>query len=191
MGNAAACLCFGLAVALRAPLFAGGGGGGGGGLADDLAVAALSPVFLLLSPDTVLLRGLTDRRRYLACYGAVAIYLAAQGWARLAQGAALAAGNGTATAAAAAAAGWMPFYVLRNGASLLMALANHVLLGRFLWDHRTHSDAALVLLTPLSIPPLLLTDLGIVRLLAGLGLGAGIMQFWLAHGQRAAGLKYI
>ena len=129
--------------------------------------------------------GLGERQRYMPPVAAVSGYLAASGAAQLIAGAAAGA-DSLADAHAAET-----LYLLRNAACLLLALPCHVAFAAYLWSRTRLAGTTQLVLVPLNVAALILTDLRSVRILAVLAFVMAFVQTLLMRHQRQVGAKLI
>ena len=71
-----------------------------------------------------------------------------------------------------------PAAVVRNLLTLGLVLPAHVLFAKFLWMRRDPGEGWLLLLAPLNVPALALTDVNTVRVLGVLGIAFSATQFF-------------
>eukprot|EP00899_Mesostigma_viride_P019112 jgi/Mesvir1/27201/Mv07047-RA.1 len=181
VGNVATLLAFGLALVLNAS-FTG---------SSDASIFPLVPILLLLNQDVLLLKGFADRQRYFPLSLAVSLFLFVSAALKLYRAVVWSGGLGAAMVASASSDHGLSF-LARNLGSLLLLAPTHVFFNRFLWDSSVRrAESLLLLLTPLCVPPLLLTDIGTVRTLAALGAVEGVVQYFASRNVRMAGMRYI
>lgn len=136
----------------------------------------LAPLLLLLGPDGLLLRALSERRRYAPPVAAATLYLAAAG--------------------AAEAWGWAvdlgdPGFAALNAGLLLLALPMHFVFMQHVWDQAPRALAPLALLAPPCLAALLLARVEAVRYLGGVGLAMAALLFLNVRQLRQRGMKMI
>ena len=135
--------------------------------------------------DPLIFWGLGERQRYAPPAAAISGYLAASAAAQLVAGAAAGA-QSLADAHAAETA-----YLLRNAACLLLTLPCHAAFSAYLWARTRVSTTTQLLLVPLNVAALILTDLRSVRVLAVLSFVLSFLQALLMHHLRLVGAKVI
>jgi len=82
-------------------------------------------------------------------------------------------------------------YLLRNAACLLMTLPCHVAFSAYLWARTRLEITTQLVLLPLNVAALILTDLRSVRVLAVLAVGMAFAQGLLMRHVRQIGAKLI
>ena len=175
LGNMTTLLCFGLCLALNEQ-FTGG---------NEAAILLIAPVLLLLSQDPLLMRGLSDARRYLPPAAAVTVYLAGSAAWRLVDAAVF-----TEESLASMVLQDM-LWVAKNTACLLAALPCQVDLLRYLWARTPMTAARVLAPAPLCLLVLWFADLDAVLYAAAVSLGAAALHLLAQQQVKAAGRKLI
>ena len=139
----------------------------------------------MCTQDPLIFWGLGERQRYAPPLAAISIYLAASAAAQLVAGAAA----GVDTLADAHAAETL--YLLRNAVCLLLTLPCHMAFGAYLWARNRISATTQLLLVPLNVAALILTDLRSVRVLAVLSFVISFLQAVLMRHSQQVGAKFI
>eukprot|EP00249_Psilotum_nudum_P022608 c28580_g1_i2 orf=3-3230(-) len=153
VGNVATCLCFAICLILNIHLTGG----------SNKAIFFLAPILLLLNQDSNLFTGFGDRQRYFPLTVVISIYLVVAGayrlWAEV--------WHGYQNAAWGLETGGPGlFFAVKNGLLLLLTVPNHVLFNCFMWNYGKQSDFVLLLITPLNLPAIIITDIMAIRALA-------------------------
>lgn len=153
-------------------------------------VLAVAPLLLLLSQDPILLRGLSQQRRYFPPVAGVSVYLVLSVLRQLFWGYLQ---SGTALITLDAASLW---FIAKNGGLLLACLPSQLELLRHLWGGRPAAAASggamwVLAIAPLNLLPLLLGDIEGLRILAGVGLAGGAVQLASMRSTRLSGMKVI
>lgn len=156
-------------------------------------ILVIAPLLLLLSQDPVLMRGLTEARRYFPPVALASVYLAASVVYQLADG--YSSGGQALMSMDAASFG----YLTKNAVCLLACLPSQWELLWHLWGgwgEAAPSPSAgggfwVAAAAPLNLVPLALADLEGLRVLSGVGLLGACVQLAAIHKQRHAGLKVI
>ncbi|KAK1310044.1 hypothetical protein QJS10_CPA08g00388 [Acorus calamus] len=176
VGNVATALCFGICLILNISLTGG----------SNRAIFFLAPILLLLNQDSNITSGFGDRQRYFPVTLAISGYLVLFALYRIFEevwygdvGWGLQIGG----------PGWL--FAVKNLALLLLALPNHILFNRFMWDFVKQTDAMLLLTLPLNLPSIVMTDIITVRVLGLLGTIYSLAQYLISRQNKIAGMKYI
>jgi len=173
-GNLATLLCFliSLSLALR--------------LSDssDLPIFAMAPILLLLNRDPIFLKDFSDRQRYAPVQVALASYLSLCAVVETL-------GHLLPISQSITAIDPTTASVLKNLLTLGLTLPVHYLFATFLWTRRRLGEGWLLLLTPLNIPALVLTDINPVRMLAVLGIFSACVQFFFGRYVRRVGNRIL
>ena len=173
-GNVATVACFLVALALSLRL------------ADspDTPILALAPILLLLNRDPVFLKTFSDRQRYAPVQVAVAAHLAFSAVVQIV-------GHLLPIPQSITAIDPTPVAVVRNLLTLGLVLPAHVLFAKFLWMRRDPDEGWLLLLAPLNVPALALTDVNTVRVLGVLGIAFSATQFFAGRFIKVAGARIL
>eukprot|EP00271_Cylindrocystis_brebissonii_P003782 TRINITY_DN15034_c0_g1_i1.p1 TRINITY_DN15034_c0_g1~~TRINITY_DN15034_c0_g1_i1.p1 ORF type:complete len:1089 (-),score=216.57 TRINITY_DN15034_c0_g1_i1:498-3764(-) len=178
IGNISTLACFGLALYLNTTL----------SQSSDRAIFALAPILLLLNQDMHLSLGFTDVQRYFPLTLAISNYLIASVlWQVLSE----LWFNARMMGWELVRDHWHLLYIVKNGGLLLLTVPNHVLFNKFMWDFVRQSDYLLLLVSPLTLPAILLPDLETVRVAGVVALVFAVAQYALSRHVRIAGMKYI
>nr|ATG71033.1 no exine fromation 1 [Cupressus sempervirens] len=176
VGNVAAGLCFLLCLILNVHLSGG----------SNRAIFILAPILLLLNQDSNFITGFGDRQRYFPLTAVISLYLVASSiyklWDEVWHGYA---GWGLETGGP----GW--FFVVKNTALLMLTLPNHILFNRFMWDYARQSDLILLLIMPLNLPSVVMTDIIAIKILALLGIMYALIQYLVSRHIRIKGMRFI
>lgn len=178
VGNVATCLCFALCLILNAKLTEG----------SNRAIFFLAPILLLLNQDATLLTGFGDRQRYFPLTVAISGYLVSTVVYKIWEEVWYSHQN-----ASWGIDGGGPglFFVVKNTLLLLITLPNQLMFNRFMWDSLKQPDMWLLLVTPLNLPPLIVTDMSAIRALSLLGIMYALIQYLVSRHVRIAGMKFI
>eukprot|EP01018_Ginkgo_biloba_P017737 Gb_19950 [translate_table: standard] len=176
VGNVATVLCFVMCLILNVHLTGG----------SNRAIFILAPILLLLNQDSNFFTGFGDRQRYFPLTAVISLYLVASGvyrlWDEVWHGYA---GWGLETGGP----GW--FFAVKNTALLILTLPNHVLFNRFMWDYARQSDLMLLMIMPLNLPSVIMTDIMTIKVLALLGIIYALVQYLVSRHIRIKGMKFI
>lgn len=178
VGNVATCLCLTLCLILNVRLTGG----------SNRAIFFLAPILLLLNQDSSLLTGFGDRQRYFPVTAIISIYLVGMViykiWEEIwysQQNASWGLESG----------GPGLFFGIKNALMLLATIPNQLMFNRFMWDSLKQPDMWLLLITPLNLPPLFITDMSAIRVLSLLGTIYALIQYLVSRHVRIAGMKFI
>jgi hypothetical protein len=83
------------------------------------------------------------------------------------------------------------WYLLKNVACLLLVVPDHVTFLRYLWNRQRVSGTLLLILAPMSLAALAVTDLRTVQILAGLGMLMAVTQHLFMRHVRNVGSRLI
>lgn len=176
VGNLSTILCFLICLVINMTLTGG----------SNRAIFFLAPILLLLNQDSDILASFGDRQRYFPVTLAISVFLLLNAiyriWAEVWHGNA---GWGLDIGGP----GW--FYAIKNAALLVLTLPNHILFNRFMWDYVKLSDSMLLLIMPLNLPSIIITDILTIRVLGFLGVVYSLAQYLISRSIRMAGMKYI
>ncbi|KAH6558160.1 hypothetical protein KP509_1Z076600 [Ceratopteris richardii] len=178
VGNVATCLCFVLCLILNSRLTGG----------SNRAIFFLAPILLLLNQDSNLLTGFGDRQRYFPLTMVISVYLVGfvvfkiwedvlyshqyGSWGTDHDGPGL-------------------FFVVKNILLLLITLPNQFIFNQFMWNRLKQRDMWILLVTPLNLLPLFITDMSGIRALSLLGIMYAIIQYFVSRHVRIAGMRFI
>lgn len=176
VGNVATVLCFSICLILNVNLTGG----------SNYAIFFLAPILLLLNQDSDFVAGFGDKQRYFPVTVVISAYLVLTSlytiWEEIWHG----------------NAGWGLeiggpdwFFAVKNLALLILTFPSHILFNRFVWSYSKQTDSTPLLTMPLNLPPLIITDVLKIRILAGLGLLYSLAQYLISRQQYLSGLKYI
>ena len=179
VGNLATIIAFLLSVALVSVF---------GVHESERAIFFICPILLLLNHDASILASFTDRQRYFPLTLACSLYLVLGALQTITYE----------VAVGVYYWGWdwqnigVDFlYVTKNSALVLMSVPMHAVFNRFMWDYVRQADYLLLILAPLCIPAIAITDVNAVRAVGALGLVFAIVQYAVSRQIRIAGMKFI
>ncbi|MCO5577316.1 hypothetical protein L7F22_031144 [Adiantum nelumboides] len=178
VGNVATCLCFVLCLILNARLTTG----------SNRAIFFLAPILLLLNQDSSLLTGFGDRQRYFPVTVSISGYLVVAVLYKIWEEVWFSHQN---SSWGIDTGGPGLFFVVKNALLLLVTLPNQLMFNRFMWDSLKQPDMWLLLVTPLNLPPLFITDMSAIRALSLLGIIYALIQYLVSRHVRIAGMKFI
>ncbi|KAG0530025.1 hypothetical protein BDA96_05G148600 [Sorghum bicolor] len=176
IGNVSTVLCFGICLVLNITLTGG----------SNRAIFFLAPILLLLNQDSDIFAGFGDRQRYFPVTVSISGYLLLTALYRIWEE--TWPGNGG-WALDIGGPGWL--FAVKNFALLVLALPNHILFNRFMWDYVRQTDAKLLLTLPLNLPSIIMTDILAIRVLGLLGAMYSLAQYMISRRIRIAGMRYI
>lgn len=180
IGNAAVLFCFVLALVLIPEM---------ADARPDRAIFFVVPILLLLNHDAAVMASFGDRQRYFPLTVSLSLYLTVYALYSIFHD----------TIVGFYYAGWSAhtenlqqiLFLGKNFVVLMLCMPMHVLFNRFMWDYVKQSDYLLLLLGPLNVPGLVVTDVDAVRILGGLGLAYSVVQYALSRQIRLAGQRFI
>lgn len=178
VGNVATCLCFSLCLILNVRLTGG----------SNRAIFFLAPILLLLNQDSSLLTGFGDRQRYFPLTAIISLYLVGAVIYKIWEDVWYSHQNAS---WGLETGGPGLFFVVKNTLLLLTTIPNQLMFNRFMWDSLKQPDMWLLLITPLNLPPLFITDMSAIRALSLLGIIYALIQYLVSRHVRIAGMKFI
>jgi hypothetical protein len=176
VGNVATVMCFAICLILNINLTGG----------SNRAIFFLAPILLLLNQDSDFVAGFGDKQRYFPVTVVISVYLILTAlysiWEDVWHG----------------NAGWGLqiggpdwIFAVRNLALLILTLPSHILFNRFVWSYLKQSDWTPLLILPLNLPSIIITDVLKIRILGLLGIIYSLAQTLISRQQYISGLKYI
>jgi len=176
VGNIACFVALLLAIFLNMQYFRG----------SDTSIFFLAPILLLLNRDNGAFRQLTPERRYFPLVAATCGFLIASvAYHVFVQQFATALGFSL---------GDRPFswwFVSKNYLLLIAAVPSQFKFIQFLWALYHHNDFYLMCVAPLNFLPILLADLGSLKMLGAIGVVGSAVQLYMAHQIRRYGMQVI
>jgi hypothetical protein len=140
----------------------------------DAAIFVIAPLLLLLNRDEFLLSRLVNARRYFAPVAAVVIFLGANAANQLLDAVLLSEHDRAHQMHHPSGLPW--WFFVRNFVCLVACLPTHAIFLKYLWDWLPQADGQLLVLTPLNLLSLCLTDVETTRLLAVLAMVVTCLQ---------------
>ncbi|KAJ6712905.1 NO EXINE FORMATION 1 [Salix purpurea] len=176
VGNVAAIMCFAICLILNVNL-AGG---------SNQAIFFLAPILLLLNQDSDFVAGFGDKQRYFPVTMAISAYLVLTAlyciWEDTWHG-------NVGWGLEIGGPDW--FFAVKNLAILILTFPSHILFNRFVWSNTKQTDSSPLIMLPLNLPSIIISDVIKIRLLGCLGLIYTIAQTIISRQQYISGMKYI
>ncbi|KAL2559972.1 no exine formation 1 [Forsythia ovata] len=176
VGNVATVMCFAICLILNVHLTGG----------SNRAIFFLAPILLLLNQDSDFFAGFGDKQRYFPVTVAISVYLAMTAiysmWEDVWHG-------NTGWGMDIGGPDWL--FVVKNLALLILTFPSHIVFNRFVWSYNKQTDSMPLLIIPLNLPSVIITDIIKIKILGLLGVIYSLAQYLISRQQYISGLKYI